>query len=326
MNIYSAAKIKPSPFFLSTEGVPVHKSVTSIKLQSKSREHEASDARSASDVNTGVTDVLSRRPEFQQLSTSEQEELMVMLYDDEKSLKRQFCKLVVKTRDSIQNRIPVVDFAGSILALGAYDPAPGGRDPALLDEHSEEIKSAGSISEIFNILSTYWNYLNYEILEDIIELHGTSEDAERLKNYSKELVKFCKRRSFELPPDSGNGNTLSPKQERFRVKLNFRKDTTYEQLLQIRGRIAKILKIRLAALVLSHVEEGCVQLSFLIPKFVAQEIFPLSQEQTSALCKDVSLIRLDCGQHTFEVCYNFVHYYRFNVHTTHCIRIAEIFN
>ena len=318
--------MKTAPFFLSTEGIPVHK--TSIKLQSKSREHEEDDARSANDINTGLTDVLSKQPEFQQLSTSEQEELMVMLYDDEKSMKRQFCKLVVKTHDSIQKRIPVDEFAGSILALGAYDPAPGERNPALLDEHSEEIKRAGSISEIFKILSAYWNYLNYEILEDIIELYGTSDDAERLRNYSEELHKFCKRRSFELPPDSGNGNTLSPKQAKFRVKLNLHEDITYEQLLQIRGRIAKILKIRLAALVLSRVEEGCVQLLFLIPKFVAQEIFPLSQEQTSALCKAVSLIRLECESYTFEVWYNSVHHYmyRFNVHTTHCICIAKVIN
>ena len=267
-------------------------------MQSNLREHETTDA---SDINTGLTDVLSKQPEFQQLSTSEQEELMVTLYDDEKSMKRQFCKLVVKTCDSVEERIPVVKFARSILALGAYDPAPGERDPALLDEHSEEIKRAGSISEIFNILSTYWNYLTYEILEDIIELYGTSDDAERLRKYNKELHKFCKRRIFELPAESGNGNTLSPKQKRFRVKLNFREDITYQQLLQIRGIIAKILKIRLAALLLSRVDEGCVQLTFLIPNFVAQEIFPLSCEQTSQLSKDVSVIRLEWGQYAFEV-------------------------
>ena len=280
-------------------------------MQSNLTDHEESDARSASDVNTGLTDVLSKQPEFQQLSTSEQEELMVMLYDDEKSIKLLFGKLVVKTRDSIEERIPVVKFTGNILALGAFEPAPGERDQSLLDEHKEEICRAGSISEIFIILNTYWNYLTYEILEYIIELYGTSDDAERLKNYNKKLYKFCKRRIFELPPESSNGNTLSPKQERFRVKLNLRKDITYQQLLVIRGRIAKILKIRLATLVLSRVDEGCVQLTFLIPKFVTQEIFPLSCEQTSALRKDVSVIRLECGDYVFEVWD-----YRHNPYTT----------
>ena len=105
-------KIKPAPFFSSTESIPVHKNVTSVlQLQSKSREHEASDARSASDVNTGLTDVLSKRPEFQQLSISEQEELMVTLYDDEKSMRRQFGKLVVKACDSVEEWVQVVKFA-----------------------------------------------------------------------------------------------------------------------------------------------------------------------------------------------------------------------
>ena len=44
--------------------------------------------------------------------------------------------------------------------------------------------------------------------------------------------------------------------------------------------------------------------TFLSPKFVAQEIFPLSNEQMSALSKDVSVIRLECGDHTFEVCFH----------------------
>ena len=222
-------------------------------MQSKSREHEASDARSASDVNTGLTDVLSKRPKFQQLSISEQEELMAKLYDDDRSMKCQFGWLVTKTCDSIEERIPVVKFARSILALGAYDPAPGERDPALLDEHSEEIKRAGSISEIFNILSTYWNYLNYELLEDIIELYGKSDDAERLKSYEEMLH----NRMFVVPV-SDTGNEQSPRQ--ICVMLNLRKDITCREVLRIRGRIARILRVPLSILIIQSVEGGITRL------------------------------------------------------------------
>ena len=67
------------------------------------------------------------------------------------------------------------------------------------------------------------------------------------------------------------------------------------------GIIAQILQINSAALLLSCVDDGCVQLIFLIPKFVAKEVFPLSCEQTSALAKDASVIRLECEQFIFEV-------------------------
>ena len=272
-------------------------SVTDNKPQSGLREPEGSEAETTSTTDTGLTSVLSIQPPFQQLSSSEQEELKEMLCDDVRKMQRLFGSLVSKTSDSVEERIPVVNFARHILALGAYDPAPGERDRSLLDEHRQEIKGAKSISEIFIILSAYWNYLNCEVLEYIIEDYGTSDDIERLRKYNETLHDFCKRRIFELPmPVRGNGteNKLSPKQEKLHIKLDVREDIPSEQFNQIKGKIAKILHVRPATLQIYSIDKGCVQLTFLIPKFVAQEIFPLSSEQKSAL-KDASVIRLECG-------------------------------
>ena len=276
-------------------------SVTENKSQFSIWEPEGYEAGTTSGT---VTSVLSIQPHFQQLSFSEQEELKEVLCDDVRKMKRLFGSLVTTTCDSIEERIPVLKFAKHILALGAYDPAPEERDRSLLDEHRQEIKGAKSISEIFIILSAYWNYLSYEILEYIIEHYGTSDDTERLRNYNAKLHDFCKRRIFELPmPVRGNGteNKSSPKQGELYVKLDVREDIPSEQFNQIKGRIAKILHVRLATLQIYSIDKGCVQLTFLIPKFVAQEIFPLSYKQTSALCKDASVIRLECGDYVFEV-------------------------
>ena len=262
---------------------------------------EGSNTNMRNGAKTGLTDVLNKQHEFQQLNPSEKEELMIKLYEDEKNMKLQFASLVTKARESVEKRTTVEKFAGSILALGAYEPVCEVQGRSLLEDYSEEINSAGTISKIFIILNAYWNYLTYEVLEYIIKEFGDDSDKERLKNYNKDLQEFCKRRIFELPPDSGNDKTVSPKQKQFRVKLNFRKDSTCKDLLQIRGRIAKILKVKLAALVLSRVDEGCVQLTLLIPRFVAQELFPISCEQASALSKDASVIRLECGHYIYEV-------------------------
>ena len=261
---------------------------------------EGSKTSTTNGAKTQLTDVLSKQPLFQQLSRSEQENLIVKLYEDEKNIKLQFGGLVTETRKSVEKRTTVEEFAGSILALGPYDPVCEVQGRSLLEDHSEEIESAGTIPAIFLILNAYWNYLTYEVLEYIIKHFGDDTDKERLKDYNKDLQNFCKRRIFELPPESGNDRTVSQKQEEFTVKLNFRKDSTCKDLLQIRGRIAKILKVNMAALVLTRVDEGCVQLTFLIPKFLAREIFPLSDEQTSALFK-LQVIRLECGHYRFEV-------------------------
>ena len=268
--------------------------------------HEISNTSTASGSNTEVTrfNVLGSRCSFQQLSPSEQEELQETLDEDVRRMRRLFGSLVTRTRDSVEERITVRNFAGSILALGAYEPAPGERDRSLLDEHREEINRATTISELFNILCAYWNYLSYEVLEYIIEHYGTSDDTERLTRYNEELCRFCERRIFELPlPASGNGagSALSPRQEKFVVKLNVREDITSQELRQIKGRIARILNVKPATLIIHSVDLGCVQLTFLIPKFVAQEIFPLSEKQTSALSRDASVVRLVCGDYLFKV-------------------------
>ena len=262
---------------------------------------EGSDAFKAN-TKTESVDVLSNRPSFQKLSSSEKEELKAMLDDDEENMKLQFGLMVTRTRDSVEKQTTVAKFAGSILALGAYDPAPEVQDRSLLHEHREEIKSAKTISDIFIILSAYWNYLNYEIMKYIIELYGTREDIERLKDYNTKLHNFCKRRIFELPESNSEmGNVQNEKQVKVVIKLDVQENVTCKEVLQIRRRIAKILCINVAALIISQMDIGCVQLTFLIPKFVAQKVFPLSCEQTSALFQDASVIWLECGCYSCEV-------------------------
>ena len=285
-------------FFLATEN-----SSDSTQLQSGLREHQSSNASTASDTNTGFTNVLRFQPSFQKLSSNEQDELMAKLYDDEESMKLHFGSLVTATCRSVEKNVLIKIFCVSILSVKAYEPAPGERDRSLLDEHSGEIKAAKSIADIFAILTSYWNYLNYEILKYIVKEHGTIDDHIRLKNYEEELKKFCERRIFELPlfeNGSGNGKTF-PNQEKFAVKFDKPEGITCKEVLQIRKQIAKILHVNLAAFVIYRVDVGCVQLTFLIPKFIPQEIFPLSYKQKSALSVETSVIWLECGQYTFEV-------------------------
>ena len=272
-----------------------------MELLSSLREHESSNATGGEAM---LANVLSDHPSFQRLSSTVKEEVKAQLNDDVRKMKLLFGSLVTETRDSVEKRISVRKVAGSILALGAFEPAIGERDQRLLDEHREEIKRAESVSEIFIILSAYWNYLDHDILVYIINHYGTrgdDSDEKRLQNYKEALQRFCKRRIFELPvPESGNG-TGNKKQVKFYVKLNIPEDTRAEQMFLIKRKVAEILQLNPVTLQIYSVDKGCVQLIFLIPKFVAQEIVPLSDEQKSALSKDVAVMRLECGHYVFEV-------------------------
>ena len=177
-----------------------------------------------------------------------------MLCDDMRKMTHEFGYLVTETCDSVEERISVGMFASSILALRAYEPAPEERDRSLLDEHREEIKKAKTVSEIFNILCPYWNYLNYELLEYIIELYGTNDDAARLASYCEKLHKFCERRTFEVSMLES-----FTAQKNFVVMLDVREGITFKEFHRIKGRIAKILHVKQSALIIQNMDGGIAQ-------------------------------------------------------------------
>ena len=273
-------------------------------MKSVLREDESSHGSTVYGTPAGLSSALAVQPSFQKLSSSQQDELLAKLYDDEESIKLRFGSLLSATCNSVQNRVSVDVFRASILSMRAYEQALEVGDRSLLEEESGEIETAKSVTYIFAVLTPYWNYLNFEILKYIITEHGTSDDYVSLRNYDGELKKFCERKILELPMlvnGSDVGNTF-PNQVKCVIKFDKPESMTGNQLLQIREQIANIFHVNVTAFKICRVEVGCVQLTFLIPKFVPQDIFPLSCEQTSALSKNTSVIRLECGPYVLKVC------------------------
>ena len=66
-------------------------------------------------------------------------------------------------------------------------------DKDFLKEEKIHIKMAKNVDEIFDILDPHWNYVDYDLLEHIIEEFGTSELTEEMKKYVVELDQFEKK-------------------------------------------------------------------------------------------------------------------------------------
>ena len=78
-------------------------------------------------------------------------------------------------------------------------------------------------------------------------------------------------------------------------------ETDYDKLVEIKQfqcRLCLLLQIPVQMLHLSSVEEGCLQLTFLIPQFVQDAIFPLSTEQELSL-KELGVFKLTCGDYHY---------------------------
>jgi len=101
-----------------------------------------------------------------------------------------FSKLVTKSCKSLRNRgIDVEDIQMFLITMYSSPNSSDGSDTVLT-----VLESAKTISEIFHALSKYklWDYLNYYLLQSIIE-HFVSDDDEltrMMKQYQQDLTGY----------------------------------------------------------------------------------------------------------------------------------------
>ena len=151
-------------------------------------------------------------------------------------------------------------------------------------EHEERVLAANSLAKIFSILRVYnyISFLNYQVIELLIQRYGTADDHKKLKQYLGDLKIFCQRNVFEVPPSA-----LSSCKSRKTAKVITLKYTepglTLNGTIVLKVKVAEILGLEFNALQLCSVKKGCVELHFLVSAAVAEHIFPLSPSQQLAL-------------------------------------------
>ena len=192
--------------------------------------------------------------------------------------------------------IPVDKLVTHLLSWGAFDPVYEGFQKPMFQIFFNELQAAGSIEKVLWIIKDYFSFFNYHVIEHIVNRLGTDQDKVELRNYKEEFDRYSKRRVFECLPVFG------PVSEADHVDLVLKVDSVYEQFTveevkKFRYRLSGILCVSQGVLRLCRVEKGCFQLTFQLPLFVQQEIFPLSSEQERALVEGV--FKLTCGNYQF---------------------------
>ena len=227
------------------------------------------------------------------------------LLKDSDSIMSEFGDLIHHTITSISSSVSVKELRSRLSSLGAYRPT---RDPVpLLRNQLDEIERAEDVPSVFCILDKYYSFFNYGIIEKLIGWFGTPEDKERLETYTENFKRFCKRRTFECPPDIF-GHTVDKGMTNLVVKVEESWDPSegcsLENIRRLCNSLAEILEVEPETLYLCQINQGCVELLFQVPSFI-EDIFPLSKEQERSLTS-VGVTRLTCGSYRFpqppEVC------------------------
>ena len=223
------------------------------------------------------------------LTQWQQQELRGRLQSESQEIMIKFQTLVSATIKSFEERcVPLDNLVRHVMVLGAFDPG-----------FNKELKAAGTITGIFMVLNNYFSFFNYRILEHIIEELGIEEDKERLKTYKKYFDQYAKRRIFECPSEFG------PVSDAGHADIFVKLDSQYENftvadLELFCHKLSKIVHVSSQGILcLRRIDKGCFELTFQVPSFVQQKIFPLSREQEMAL-EDEGVIKLKCGKYHFS--------------------------
>ena len=233
------------------------------------------------------------------LTHEQQQELRGRLRFESQEIMMQFQKLVSATMISLtQQQIPLTDLVSHIMTLGAFDQVYDGPQVPAFHHRYKELQAADTVSKIFLILKDYFSFFNYHIIEHIITTCGTKKDKRNLRRYSKKFDQYAKRRIFECHPQFGSESEMD--HANVFVKMDFKYENyTVIEVERVRYQLSKIIHISSdGVLRLCRVEKGCFNLTFQVPSFVHQKLFPLSKKQERALAEK-KVIRLTCGNYQF---------------------------
>ena len=166
----------------------------------------------------------------------------------------------------IRNKIEVLHLRHSIIRL------PGD----LKNEHhifikkvKAELKKAESIADIFFTVDDYWDFLNYSLLEHIIDRHASDNVKKEMAEYVAQVSAF--RRKTRLDKFSEIYKRKEKKvDEKFRTLVTEHdihlSTTTLEKVEEIRHDICSELSLREFSLQLAAVAPGSLVITWLVPQ------------------------------------------------------------
>ena len=221
-----------------------------------------------------------------------------------------FCKSLEKRRIPIKRLKTHLKVIKAVTAASDTDE----KEPALKDS----LNAADDVDDIIGIIEHYSSFFDFKLVEDMIQKCGTENDKENLQEYDKLFLTYLSQRVCECP--SSIRESLGDDYVDLIIKL----DSSYEKstlssIKDLEVRLSQTLKVHTCLLNLCSIERGCIKLTFQIPYFLLETIFPLSAEQERSLI-DEGIIQLICGKFRFPNRQNH-HMQVYNYYTYTCILI-----
>lgn len=227
------------------------------------------------DFTVALSEVTKAFPylDIKKLSELELRRLSHKLFSETKNIISAFGRLVATVFNSFEHG------AVSAKKLGADIITLWSHPMQLPEKQRKTLQHANSLSDIqvFLVTNKYISFLNFKLMEDIVDIHGKQEDQANMNEYLNLFSKFCERSVFEVP--SHIIKEHSPKgEEKLVVKVSKEffggvdKRFTMQHLKDVQGDLERI--IGCPFLFIHDIKKGCVEITFAI--VTCSPIIPLS--------------------------------------------------
>ncbi len=142
------------------------------------------------------------------------------------------------------------------------------------------------VYDVFEMIRDYYSWVNYGLLEDIIDTFLCENDAiqKKLRKYEDQYKKYCENRVCDIPRNGFMRLSKRRKGIEKVFKIDYKWDEIrMDRIETIRDRINTVLNFNSHTLGLKVLRNGCVEVTFEIPEHVADAVFPLTEDQVQIL-------------------------------------------
>ena len=172
------------------------------------------------------------------------------------------------------------------------------------NEIVQTIQRSNTYDDLFDLLLQYVSWFNYEIFTALISTFMKNNQQIQIfwKAYEEKLKEYLSLgkgvRVVSSPTIRGLPENVGTKVMIVKVE---QEDHVYNDLALFRKAVAKALNQSDFFLYLCTIDTGCVELRFVIPDFLLDEIFPLTSQQINITLPNLGIIAIYCDKYHVRV-------------------------
>ena len=200
------------------------------------------------------------------------------------TFEKRFVRLRVDACMELQRQnVSLLELRTTLMTLPS---GPSQQHKKFIDETYDVFKGAQEVEDMFRPLNSYLSFLNYNLLQHVIEFFGSQDLKQKMNSYCEDIKRFQKETMIAdiipyLPQTSDHPEGYS----NLNLRVNFDIATTsLEYLEQYRKRFAAEFLLPDFALLLADLKQSSLLIVWLVPSTV----LPILKEKMEIKRKEFS--------------------------------------